>query len=234
MPVSVVRLLVVVELEGELDQAESLFGEFQESVEGGAARAVERASLGDLKDFAPAVVVIEPGLEDTHVAPAAAVDCYGDDDDPGDVGNPRYQSDGPELTPEEQAELDDYVTRDPPPATPSTLAAQSDATAAIFERWGASIDRVAAAAGLTVVRGEGAMASCVFLVLDTPADAAPQPMLTAVLAVVGTMSATGDVYTEAALRAAADGVTKFYDEGRMCLIYRGPIPTARDDPDPGA
>jgi hypothetical protein len=123
-PAPVFRFLAVIELEGEgdLDDAEYLFLRFQEDAEWTFARAVERATLADLEVFAPEVVKLGEGQIDVEVPPLAALDDddddEDDDDDPGDVGNPRYASDGPELTPEEQAQLDDYVDRqkctDPP------------------------------------------------------------------------------------------------------------------------
>jgi hypothetical protein len=52
----------------------------------------------------------------------------------------------------------------------------------------------------------------------------PTERYEAVLAIAGQPAAHGSTYTPEALRAAADGVTKFYDEATGRLIYRGPLP----------
>jgi hypothetical protein len=71
MPVPVVRFLAIVELEGDLKDSEYLFRRFQEDVESAFARMVARATLTDLEDFAPDIVVPGQGRVDGEVPPVA-------------------------------------------------------------------------------------------------------------------------------------------------------------------
>lgn len=58
---------------------------------------------------------------------------------------------------------------------------------------------------------------------DLPVGAgrlAIDPMMEGVLFVAGEPDAAGNIFTEQSLIAMADGVTKFYDEGRKALVMK--------------